>query len=157
MHFDWGKGDVILVDGVEAARADRAWFRERAEVQIGPETWLYRADGSWRRTPLVAELDGFERMRAQSSGFFSPTWTVETGAGPLQLSHAGVFTSRLHVGRAGAVIGEARRSGLFTTRAQLDLSEPVDLRVGCFLLWVAHIEFHRQQSGGGAGAGAGAT
>lgn len=150
MQFDWGKGDVILVDGVEAARADRAWFRERAEVQVGPELWLYRAHGSWRRTPLVAELDGFERMRAQSSGFFSPTWTVETGAGSLQLAHAGIFTSRLQVRRAGTVIGEATRSGFFTTRARLDLSEPVDLRVGCFLLWVAHIEFTRRQASSGS-------
>ncbi len=150
MQFDWAGGDVIVVDGTEVASADRAWFRERAEVQIGPERWLYRANGSWLRTPLVAELDGVERFRADPSGVLSVTWTVECGSDPLQLTHAGIFTSRLHVTRAGTVIGEATRSGLFTTRARLDLSEAVDLRVGCFLLWVAHVEFNRNQSGSGA-------
>lgn len=154
MQFDWAGGDVILVDGVEVAHAERAWLRERAEVQIGPERWVYRSNGAWIRTPLVAELDGVVRFRATTAGFFSVTWTLEGGPEALELSHAGIFTSRLHVRRRGEVIGEASRSGLFTTRARLDLVEPIDLRAGCFLLWVAHVEFNRKQSGAGGAAAA---
>lgn len=154
MHFDWGRGDVILLDGLEVARADRAWLRERAEVQIGPELWHYRAGGSWGRSPLVAELDGVERFRATPSGFFSTTWAVDGGAAPLRLATAGLFTSRLTVTRGDTPIGEATRSGFFATRARLELSEPIDPRVGCFLLWVAYVEFRRRQSAGDGGAGA---
>ncbi len=150
MQVDWARGDVIVVDGVEVAHADRAWFRERAEVQIGAESWVYRTQGSLWRSQLVAELDGVERFRARSSGVFSVTWIVEAGPETLQLKHAGIFTSRLVVTRAGTVIGQATRSGMLTSRARLALSEPVDLRVGCFLLWVAHVDFNRKQAGAGA-------
>lgn len=146
MEFDWARGDVIVVDGTEVARADRSWFRERADVQIGPELWHYRAEGGWTRSRLVAELDGVTRLTAQRSGFFASTWAVEVAGQQLELSPAGFFGLRLVVRRAGVQIGEAHRSGVLTTRTRIEVTEPLDVPTGCFLLWVAYVEYNRRAS-----------
>ena len=152
MELDWASGDVILADGVEVAQAERSWFRERAEVRIGPELWSYRTEGGWSRSILVGELDGVVGLRATRSGFFTSTWVVDAGADQLEIASAGWFGNRLAISRAGTVIGEARSSGLFTTRTRIALSEPVSTQAGCFLLWVTHVELSRRQSSAGAGA-----
>ena len=150
MELRWASGGVISADGVEVARAERSWFRERAEVQIGPATWHYRSDGGWTRSRLVGELDGVVRMRATRSGAFSSRWTVDTGSGQVELASAGWFGSRLTVARAGAgagaVIGEGRPAGSFSTRPRLTLGEPVSTQAACFLLWVVHVELSRRQA-----------
>ena len=152
MELDWASGDVIVADGVEVARAERSWWRERAEVQVGPELWGYRSEGGWTRSTLVGELDGAVRLRATRTGFFSSRWVVEGGPEPLEVATSGWWGTRLSISRAGGVIGEARTSGFFTTRSRITLSEPVSTQVGCFLLWVAHVELNRRQSSAGAGA-----
>ena len=152
MEIDWAKGDVILVDGMEVAHASRAWWRERAEVQIGPELWHYRSE---HRGTLVAELDGVVRFTARRSGVFSSTWSVDVGD-QLQMRQASWFRTRLAITRAGAPVGEASSSGIFTTRPRMTVDLHVDTRAACFLLWVAHIEFNREQASNGASAG-GAT
>ena len=152
MELDWASGDVILADGVEVARAERSWFRTRAEVQIGPELWAYRSEGGWTRSTLVGELDGAVRLRATRTGFFTSTWTVDGDAEPISLSSGGWIGTRLTIRRDLRTIGEARSSGIFTTRSRISLSEPVPTQVGCFLLWVAHVELSRRQSSAGAGA-----
>src|SRR4051794_6456662 len=86
MELDWAGGDVVLADGVEVARAERSWFRERADVQIGPELWQFRSEGGWTRNHLVGELDGVVRLRATRSGFFTSTWAVDSGADQLQVA-----------------------------------------------------------------------
>ena len=150
MEFDWGKGDVIHVDGVEVARAGRSWFRERAEVQIGPELWEFRATG-WSGSELSASLDGVPHFVARRSGIFTSTWTIDAGE-PFELRQAGLFSSRLALSRGGTPIGEVARSGLLTSRPRLQLAEPVDTRLGCFVLWVAYVELNRQNDGGSSAA-----
>lgn len=152
MEFDWGKGDVIVADGVEVGQASRSWFRERAEVQIGSELWDYRSHG-WFGSELTASLDGVTRFVARRSGFFASTWTIDAGE-QLQLRPRGLFSTRLTLSRAGAPIGEVTRSGLLTSRPRLTVREPLDPRLGCFVLWVAHVELNRQASDGGAAAAA---
>lgn len=154
MEFDWARGDVIVVDGTEVARAERSWLRERAEVQIGPELWHYRAEGGWTRSSLVAELDGIARFSARRSGVFSTTWTVDAPGQQLEVASAGFFGSRLVVRRAGTPVGEVGRSGIFTSRTRLETTEDLDLRLGCFLLWVAHVELNRRQSSAGSSSAA---
>jgi hypothetical protein len=155
VEFDWGKGDVIVVDGTEVGHASRSWLRERAEVQIGPELWDYRSTG-WSSSELTASLDRATHFVARRSGFLTSTWTIDA-AERMQLRHGGFFSTRLVLSRDGAPLGEVTRSGLFTTRPRLTVGEPMDPRLGCFLLWVAHVELSRQSSDGGGGAAAAAT
>lgn len=150
MEFDWAKGDVIVVDGVEVARAERSWLRERAQVQIGPELWEFRANG-WSGSELSASLDGVPHYVARRSGFFSSTWTIDA-AERLRLRQGGFFSTRLTLSRDGAPIGEVTRSGVFTSRPRLTVAEPLDPRLGCFVLWVAYVELNRQSSNGGGAA-----
>src|SRR6476469_3737797 len=152
MELDWASGDVILADGVEVARAERSWFRERAEVQIGPELWEFTSNG-WLGSELTASLDGTTYFGARRSGFLSSTWTLDVGE-PLELKQAGWFASRLVVSRAGSPIGEVSRTGLFTSRPRLELVEPLETRAAVFVLWIAYVELNRQSSDGGS---AGAT
>ena len=147
MELDWASGDVILADGVKVARAERSWFRERAEVQIGSQLWEFRSNG-WGGSELTASLDGTVHFGARRSGFFSSTWTLHVGE-PLELKQAGWFGSRLTLSRAGSPIGEVTRSGLFTSRPQLGLAESLETRVAVFVLWVAYVEHNRQASDGG--------
>ena len=148
MELDWASGDVILADGVEVARAERSWFRERAEVQIGSQLWEFRSNG-WGGSELTASLDGTIHFGARRSGFFSSTWTLQVGE-PLELKQAGWFGSRLTLSRAGAPIGEVTRSGLLTSRPQLGLVEALETRAAVFVLWVAYVELNRQASDGGS-------
>ena len=150
MDFDWARGDVIVVDGTEVAHAERSWLRERAEVQIGPELWHYRAEGGWTRSVLVAEVDGVTRFSARRSGLFTTTWTVDAAGDQLEVASAGFFGTRLVVRRAGTVIGEVGRSGIFRTRTRLQTTVDVDVSLGCFLLWVAYVELNRRQSSAGS-------
>lgn len=155
MDLDWARGNAIVVDGVEVAHANREWLRERAVVQIGPELWTFRAEG-WGRGTLLAELDEKSRFTARRSGFLASKWTIDVGE-QLELTQAGFFTSRLKVSRSGTAIGEVTRSGIFTSRPRLTLAEPLDVRAGCFVLWVAYVELNRRSSESGGGASAGAT
>jgi hypothetical protein len=148
MEYDWARGDVIQADGVEVAHASRSWFRDRAEVQVGPELWAYRAQG-WGGGTVVAELDGLTRYSARRSGFFTATWTIDGG---LQLAQASWFGSRLALSRGGTPIGTCERSGFFNGRPRLVLTEQVDVRLACFVLWLAYREFNRQSDGGAAAA-----
>lgn len=150
MELDWARGNAILGDGVEVARANREWLRERAVVQIGPELWTFRAQG-WGSRTLVAELDGTTRFTARRSGFLASRWTIDVGH-QLELTQAGFFTTRLQVSRNGTPIGEATRSGIFTTRPRLRLAEALDLRAGCFVLWVAYVELNRRSSDASSGS-----
>lgn len=146
MECAWAKGDLILVDGREVARARRSLWSERADVQIGPEFWIFRADGSWLgRRPLIAECNGVGWFRATPSGLFSTTWSVTAGQDHFQMSRRGLFSSTLDVRRPEGVVGYARRSGLVSTRPVLHLSQQIDPRAACFLLWVAFIDFRRSQ------------
>ena len=154
MDFDWARGDVIIVDGTEVAHAERSWLRERAEVQIGPELWHYRTRGGWTRSSLVAEVDGVTRFSARRSGVFSTTWTVDAAGEQLEVASAGFFGTRLVVRRGGAPIGEVSRSGIFTTRTRLETTTDLAVPVGCFLLWVAHVELNRRQSSAGSSSAA---
>ena len=153
MELDWASGDVILADGVEVARADRSWFRERAEVQIGSQLWEFRSNG-WGGSELTASLDGTVHFGARRSGFLSSTWTLDVGES-LELKQAGWFGSRLTLSRAGSPIGEAARTGMFTSRPRLGLVEPLETRVAVFVLWVAYVELNRQASDGGSAGAAG--
>ncbi len=120
-------------------------------MQIGPELWHFGSEG-WSAGTLLAELDGTTRFTARRSGFFTSTWTIDVGH-QLELAQAGFFSSRLTVSRGGAPIGEAARSGIFTSRPRLTLTEPLDVTAGCFVLWVAYVELNRRSSdGGGASA-----
>ncbi len=148
MEIDWARGNTVLVDGMEVAHADREWFRERATVQIGPELWDYRSAG-WARGTLVADLDGTTRFTARRSGLLVSRWTIDVGD-QLELSPAGIFTTRLRLARGGTPIGEASRSGLFTTRPRLTLTESLDISAACFVLWVAFVELNRRASSDGA-------
>lgn len=147
MDLDWASGDIILADGAEVARAERSWFRERAEVQIGPQLWEFRSNG-WGGSDLTASLDGTIHFGARRSGFLSSTWALDVGE-PLELKQAGWFASRLVLSRAGSPIGAASRTGLFTSRPRLELAEPLEIRVAVFVLWIAYVELNRQASDGG--------
>ncbi len=154
MELDWARGDTILADGVEVAHADRAWLRERAELQVGPDLWHFRSEG-WGRGTLLGERDGTTRFTARRSGFLASRWTIDVGT-QLVLTQAGLFSSRLKVSRGGSTIGEVTRSGLFSNRPRLSLTDDLDTSAGCFVLWVAYVELNRQSSNAG-GASAGAT
>ena len=152
MELDWASGDVILADGVEVARAERSWFRERAEVQVGTQLWEFRSNG-WGGSELVASLDGTAHFGARRSGFLSSTWTLDVGE-PLELKQAGWFGSRLTLSRGGTPVGEATRTGMFTSRPRLVLGEPLETRVAVFVLWVAYVELNRQASSSAGGSAA---
>ena len=152
MQIDWARGDVIQVDGQAVAHANRAWLRERAEVQVGPQLWDFSATG-WGGRDLTASLEGTTRFTARRSGFLSTTWAIEVGE-QLSLRQAGWSGSRLTLSRAGSPIGEATRSGLFTSRPRLELSEPLDVPAGVFVLWVAYVELNRQASSSAGGSAA---
>lgn len=144
MELDWARGNAILLDGMEVAHANREWIRERAVVQIGPELWTFRAE-RWGGRTLLAELDGTPRFTARRSGFLTATWTIDVGR-LVELTQAGVFTSRMRISRNGTAIGEAAPSGILTSRPRLSLTEALDVRAGCFLLWVVFVELNRRSS-----------
>ncbi len=144
MEIDWARGNIVIVDGREVARAERSWLRERAEVQIGSQSWLFRSDG-WAGSTLRAELDGVTHFAARRSGFLTSRWTFDVGE-QLTLAQTGWFGTRLTLSRGSSVIGQCVRSGLVTSRPRLELVEDLEVRIACFVLWVAYVELNRQSS-----------
>jgi hypothetical protein len=62
--------------------------------------------------------------------------------------------SELHASLDRVTHYGARRSDMFTSRPRMTLSDPVDVRAGCFVLRVAYVELNRRSSDGGAAAAA---
>lgn len=147
MEYGWGRGDVILADGVEVATADRSWLRERAEVRVGEAQWTFEATGSWlSRRRLVGRVDGTELMAAEPRGFWQTGWEIAAEGEQLSLSPAGIFTNRMVLRRAGVEVGSVRASHLFTNRPELTSSVELTPAVAAFVLWVAFVELTRRSA-----------
>jgi hypothetical protein len=153
MEYGWGRGDVIVADGVEVARADRSWLRERAEVRVGAEQWTFEATGSWlTRRRLVGLLDGAELMAAEPRGFWQTSWEITAAGEELSLSPAGVLTSRMVLTRSGAEVGSVRASHLLTHRPELTSTVSLAPAVAAFVLWVAFVELTRRSARASSGS-----
>jgi hypothetical protein len=145
MEYGWERGDVIVADGVEVASAERSWLRERAEVRVGDERWIFEAAGGWLgRRRLVGLRDGSEQMAAEPSGFWQTAWAITAGDAQLVLSPAGVFTNRMVLRQAGIEVGSVRASHLFTNRPELTSTVPLPPATAAFVLWVAFVELARR-------------
>lgn len=148
MEYDWESGDLIMAGDREIARADRSWFRERADVQIGPDLWTFRTDGGFFSQSLLAELNGEERLRASPGGMWAKVWTVSTMAGAIELKTKGLLGTKISVLRDGQEIGEVSTSGFFTNRPSLIIDFDLPDVEAVFILWVAYVEFNRASDGG---------
>ncbi|HWK91365.1 MAG TPA: hypothetical protein VNR17_03790 [Luteimicrobium sp.] len=139
----WGSGpgnrDLVL-DGTTVGRLDREAFRERATVQLGPETWQFArgrggvvtGTGPWG-APVPHQL------WARPFSAWRYGWEVVTPVARYELRGGGAFGGGYPLLRDGVQIGEARTVRFFSSRFAVLLPPDVPLPDQAFLLWVAQV------------------
>ena len=149
MRYLWGAGDVVLADDRPIASAHRAWFRERAEVTVGRDTWLFRAEAGDR----VGETQGLVRVRARKRGFWSSGYDVDSAHASYSLGPRNVWSSRLVLTRHGSEIGEVRRSSHWANRPELTTTVDLPDEDAVFVLWLAYLIKNREDASGYTASG----
>ena len=134
MRFAW-VDDVMLADGRAAATFSQEWFRDRATVVLGDETWLFRKDGfggDW-----AASLDDVDRMHARSTSMWRMRWEVSAPSGTYEVHRASSFPSSTFELRAGGtVVGDIRSTGFWTYKPELRAPDAMPAAEAAFVLWV---------------------
>ena len=142
MRYVWGKGDVVLAGEQPIASAQRAWFRERAEVTIGGTDWLFRAEGSDR----VGESQGQVRIRARRRSIWSSRYDVDGSHASYSIGTRSIWSTRLVLTRQQEEIGEVRRSSLWANRPELTTTVDLPAEDAVFVLWLAYLFAARDDS-----------
>jgi hypothetical protein len=146
MRYVWGKGDVVLAGDQPIASAHRAWFRERAEVNIGGVDWLFRAEHSDR----VGESQGQVPIRARRRSMWTNRYDVDSALASYSLGPRSMWSTRLVLTRHQTEIGEVRRSSLWGNRPELTTTVDLPPEDAVFLLWLAYVITAREQAAGSA-------
>jgi hypothetical protein len=142
MRYLWGAGDVILADDQPIASAHRAWLRERAEVSIGGDDWLFRAEHSDR----VGECQGQVRIRARRRGFWTTRYEIDSAHASYSLGPRNYLSSRLVLTRERSEVGEIRPTSWWAHRPELTATVDLPPEDAVFVLWLANLIAIRDES-----------
>lgn len=144
MLVRWERDGSITADGRQIATLDKSFFRERAEVVVDGQRWVF---GKEFAGPLFAEHEGQQKMRADKAGFFSSTWRIEGASDPtLEIKRAGMFSSGYVVLAQGKVVSEVKKGSFWSNRPEARLPGEVPPIEGVFVLWVCYILAQREDS-----------
>ena len=134
MRFAW-TGDGMTADGRPVATFDQEWFRDRAAVSVGGESWLFRKHGlggGW-----AASLDGDDRIRAESLSMWRMRWEVRAPSGVYEVRRTSAFLSaEFELRVADAVVGTLVSDGFWTYRPVLTAPDEMPTVEAAFVLWL---------------------
>ncbi|SDH39868.1 hypothetical protein [Agrococcus jejuensis] len=150
MRFAW-VDDVMLADGRAAATFAQEWFRDRATVAVGGETWLFRKEGfggDW-----AAALDGVDRIHARSISMWRMRWEVSAPSGTYEVQRSGSFPQATFSLLAdGVVVGDIRSTGFWTYKPEMHAPDAMPAVEAAFVLWVVRRAIGRASSAAAASA-----
>lgn len=142
MHVEWESG-AITADGRVVAEVDKSFWRERAEVVVDGEQWVFRSD--WSR--LVAESGDVVHYTASKRGMFSSHWVIEGASDTtLEIKSSGFFSSGYDILAQGAVVSQVKSGSIWSTKPQADLPDSVPLGEAVFVLWVCYTLMQRDSN-----------
>lgn len=143
MHVEWESDGSITADGRVIARVDKSFWRERAELDLDGEQWLFRS--SWGE--FVAEVGGRPGYVASKQGFFSNAWAVEGASdATLQIKKGGLFSTGYDILVHGQVVTRVKGASFWTNRPQADFPSDVPVAEAVFVLWVCYLLMKRDSS-----------
>lgn len=143
MRWEWGKGDVLLADGLVMGGVRKALLRTRAEVEVDGQVWAFRAEGR----ELRGLRDDTPLLRAYRPTFFSATQEITTPSGTYRLERVGWLSSRLRLLRDGVPVGEVAKASSWGNRPVLETTQDLPAEDAVFVLWVAHVLRGREDGG----------
>lgn len=143
MHVQWESDGTVTIDERVIAQVDRPFWRERADLVIEGEPWLFRKESG----DLVGEAQGQRRLAATKTSFWSNRWQVQTTTGSvLEVKKAGMFSSGYVISTAAGEVAEVRSRSFFGVRPEADLPDGVPAADAVFVLWVCFILMRRDSS-----------
>lgn len=142
MHVEWEAGGEILADGERVAVVDLSMWRERAEVSIQGEDWVFGKEMG----DLHAESGGAVRMQATRRGFFSSAQDITTSAGHVvSVEREGIFSSGWRISADHGEIAVVRSASMWMKRPEADFPDDTPVIDAVFVLWVVYVLMARAQ------------
>lgn len=139
--FSWDF--AVERDGEPIADIDMSWFRERAEVRIGGQTYLFSRENMLLGTFALRQGNRII-ARAQKASVFRRAFEVETDGRTLTLSAVSVFRREFELVREGAQMGRIYPRSWFGRTAVIDLPDELSLPVQVFLFWLVIVLWRRK-------------
>lgn len=144
MHVRWERDGTISANGRAIAQVDKSFWRERAEVVLEGQPWVF---GTEFGGSLFAESQGRQQLRAEKAGFFGSSWRITGASDPtLEIKKAGLFSNGWSVLAQGEVVSEVTSGSFWTNRPEATLPGEVPPIEGVFVLWVCYTLSQRESA-----------
>lgn len=145
--LEWGKTSAgetpVLLDGSPIASVRQSRWRERAELTVEGQAWVFAAEGG-QRVGTCPDQPG-RRFTARRPPVGRSGWELECDAAGYELLTPPLFSSTIDVCRNGEPLGSGRRVRFWSRRPVLEVDPSVPTEHQVFLLWVAFLMYWRQQ------------
>ena len=151
--FSWDF--TLSKDGVALAEIDMSWFRERAEVKIGEQTYTVYRESVMQGTFALQSGDQV-LAQAQKVGAFTRAFEVNFAGRQLELKALSAWKRQFGLFENGAQIGHIGPTNWLRRKAVIDLPGDIPLPVQVFLFWLVVILW-RRAAGSAAAASAGGS
>ncbi|WP_154795697.1 hypothetical protein [Occultella kanbiaonis] len=136
MRLDWGRGNVIRLDGAEVAQIPISPWSRTSKASIGGRPWKLRRGNDYQATPDGAAEPTFSVQRERGS---STSWHACSGSGWYGLRKEGTLSVGLTLWRAGAQVGHTGYTGGFPNYVRLDCEPSIPVDDAVLLLWFWYV------------------
>jgi len=138
--FSWDF--TVSRDGVAIAEIDMAWFRERADVKIGEQTFsLYRQSAA--KGSFTLQSGDTILAQAQKISAFSRAFRIDTAGRKLTLKATSAWRRQFEVSENEALIGRIGPTGWAGRTSVIDLGIDLPVPVQVFLFWLVVVLWRR--------------
>lgn len=134
-------GGTITVDGEQVAAGAASFWRERAEVTIDGQHWVFRS----RIGALVAESSEGHSMRVRRASLGS-RWEVSGKGGTYTIARKGIMTWTFEITAGDQSIAEVRNTAVFRNRPAASFADGTPRATAVFLLWVVFTLIKRESA-----------
>jgi hypothetical protein len=141
--FSWDY--TVLRGRAVMAQIDMSWFRERAEVEIGDQTYSVHRESIVQGT-FVLQSRGQVLARAQKVSAFSRAFDIDCAGQQLELKAVSIWTRQFGLFRNGRQIGRIGPRGWLGRSAVIDLPGDISVPVQVFLFWLVLVLWRRAAS-----------
>ena len=104
---------VLKLDGRAVGKFDGRWFSESLDIHLTGRRKLIFEKIGWGGSEFVLKSEEPDAFfgHAKRAGFFSSQWNLDLSAGPIELVHAGWFSSSYEIKQGERTIGNVDRLG----------------------------------------------
>jgi len=138
--FSWDF--TVSRDGVAIAEIDMAWFRERADIKIGGQTFSLHRQSAIKGSFALQSGDNI-LAQAQKISAFSRAFRIDTAGRKLTLKATSAWRRQFEVSENETLIGRIGPTGWAGRTSVIDLGNNLPVPVQVFLFWLVVVLWRR--------------